>query len=200
MTSGISGDKKSDIAVIGGGLSGLTTALALARCGFQVILNDREPEAVMMRMERDGRTTAIAASGRSMLEALGIWELLAPGAEPILDIRVSDGDSRQFLHYDHREVGDTPMGHIIENALLKRALFDAVKAQENIRYEPGVGVGSIEVEPGQASASLEDGRSLRASLLIGADGRASKIRQLAGIRVTRLNYGQTSLVFTVAHS
>lgn len=200
VTSGISGDKKSDIAVIGGGLSGLTTALALARCGFQVILNDREPEAVMMRMERDGRTTAIAASGRSMLEALGIWEILAPGAEPILDIRVSDGDSRQFLHYDHREVGDTPMGHIIENALLKRALFDAVKSLDNIRYEPGVGVGNIEVEPGQASASLEDGRSLRASLLIGADGRASKIRQLAGIRVTRLNYGQTSLVFTVAHS
>jgi len=195
-----SGDITSDIAVIGGGLSGLTTALALSRCGFRVVLNDREPEAVMRRVERDGRTTAIAASGRSMLEALGVWDTLAPEAEPILDIRVSDGDSRQFLHYDHREVGDTPMGHIVENALLKKTLFDVLRAQKNISYEPGIGVRDVTTEPNQVSARLEDGRSLHAALLIGADGRASKIRQLAGIRVTRLDYGQTSLVFTVAHS
>lgn len=200
MTSVTSDDITGDIAVIGGGLSGLTTALALARCGFQVILNDREPEAVMMRAERDGRTTAIAASGRSMLEALGVWDALAPEAEPILDIRVSDGDSRQFLHYDHREVGDMPMGHIIENALLKRSLFEAVRSLDKISYQPGIGVSSISVEQGHAAAGLEDGRSLRARLLVGADGRASKIRQLAGIRVTRLDYGQTSLVFTVDHS
>lgn len=190
----------ADVAVIGGGLSGLTTALALSLCGFNVILNDREPEAVMRRVERDGRTTAIAASGRAMLEALGIWGILESEAEPILDIRVSDGESRHFLHYDHREVGDTPMGHIIENALLKQALLDAVLAQRNISYRPGVGVAEISVEPGHINAGLQNGALSRARLLVGADGRASKIRQLAGIRVTRLDYGQVSLVFTVRHS
>jgi 2-octaprenyl-6-methoxyphenol hydroxylase len=121
-----------DVLVIGGGLSGLTTALALARCGFQVVLSDRQPEEVMSKTDRDGRTTAIAASGRAMLEALGIWDGLAAFAEPILDIRVSDGDSKHFLHYDHRAVGDLPMGHIIENALLKQALYNAVKDDDAI--------------------------------------------------------------------
>ena len=189
-----------DVMIVGGGLSGLTSALALAQCGFQVALSDREPEDVMRRADRDGRTTAIAASGSAMLEALGIWENLAADAEPILDIRVSDGDSRHFLHYDHREVGDLPMGHIIENALLKRALFDAMKNHAGIAYLPGAGIRDLEAEPGHLNADLDNGHRHRARLLVGADGRASQVRQLAGIRVTRLDYGQTSLVFTVEHS
>lgn len=189
-----------DVMIVGGGLSGLTSALALAQCGFQVALSDREPEDVMRRADRDGRTTAIAASGSAMLEALGIWENLAADAEPILDIRVSDGDSRHFLHYDHLEVGDLPMGHIIENALLKRALFDAMKNHAGIAYLPGAGIRDLEAEPGHLNADLDNGHRHRARLLVGADGRASQVRQLAGIRVTRLDYGQTSLVFTVEHS
>ena len=189
-----------DVLIVGGGLSGLTSALALARCGFQVVLSDREPEAVMARADRDGRTTAIAASGRAMLEALGIWDELSTEAEPILDIRVSDGDSRHFLHYDHREVGDLAMGHIIENAPLKRALFDAVKAHDGVSYLPDAAIGEIDVEPGHLNADLANGKRLRARLLIGADGRASKVRHLAGIRVTRLDYRQTSLVFNVGHT
>jgi 2-octaprenyl-6-methoxyphenol hydroxylase len=193
-------ESMQDVLIVGGGLSGLTSALALARCGFQVALSDREPEEVMRRADRDGRTTAIAASGRAMLDALGVWKDLAAGAEPILDIRVSDGDSRQFLHYDHREVGDAPMGHIVENALLKRALFDAVKDHAGIAYLPGAAVREIAAEPGHMNAGLDNGNQLRARLLVGADGRASRVRQLAGIRVTRLDYRQTSLVFTVEHT
>jgi 2-octaprenyl-6-methoxyphenol hydroxylase len=200
MANPIIQEETRDALIVGGGLSGLTSALALARCGFQVTLGDREPEEVMTRADRDGRTTAIAASGRAMLEALGIWSSLSHDAQPILDIRVSDGDSRQFLHYDHRAVGDEPMGHIIENALLKRALFDAVKDHEGIRYRPNAAVENIDVEPSHLNAALANGQRIRARLLVGADGRASKIRRLAGIRVTRLNYRQTSLVFTVEHT
>jgi 2-octaprenyl-6-methoxyphenol hydroxylase len=188
-----------DILVVGGGLSGLTSALALAKCGFQVTLSDREPESVMRRDDRDGRTTAIASSGRVMLETLGIWSDLASEAEAILDIRVSDGESRRFLHYDHREVGDVPMGHIVENALLKRALFDAAHQHPNIIYIPGLAIKNFDVCASRVTAELEDGRRIKARLLIGADGRASRVRQQAGIRVTRLDYGQTSLVFTVKH-
>jgi 2-octaprenyl-6-methoxyphenol hydroxylase len=190
----------TDVLIVGGGLSGLTSALAIAKCGFEVVLSDREPEDVMRQVNRDGRTTAIAASGRAMLEALGIWEALAADAEPILDIRVSDGDSRHFLHYDHREVGDVPMGHIVENALLKKALFAAVKAHARISYSPSAAITGIDTTQGHISADLANGRRERARLLVGADGRASKIRQLAGIRVTRLDYRQISLVFTVKHS
>jgi 2-octaprenyl-6-methoxyphenol hydroxylase len=189
-----------DILVVGGGLSGMTSALALGKCGFQVVLTDRAPEAVMRRADRDGRTTAIAASGRAMFESLGLWDILRDEAEPILDIRVSDGESRRFLHYDHREVGDLPMGHIIENALLKKALFEAVRDHDSISYMPEMAIQEFDGEPGHIAADFGDGGRLRTRLLVGADGRESKVRQLAGIRATRLDYRQTSLVFTVEHT
>jgi 2-octaprenyl-6-methoxyphenol hydroxylase len=189
----------AEILIAGGGLSGLTSALAMGRCGFQVVLIDREPEAALGHVERDGRTTAIAAGGRIMLETLGVWETVSPHAEPILDIRVSDGASRRFLHYDHREVGDVPMGHIVENAILKQALFEAVKAHDGISFRPGAGVEKLDATPERVLVTLDDGTETSGSLLIAGDGRASQVRRLAGIRATRLDYRQTSLVFNVRH-
>ncbi len=192
-------DFAADVLVAGGGLSGLTAALALGQCGFRTLLVDRAPASVITRADRDGRTTAIAAGGRIMLETLGVWDALSAEAEPILDIRVSDGDSKRFLHYDHRDIGDQPMGHIVENALLKRVLLDAVRAHHGISFQPATGIEAIETSPVAISVGLDDGSSRRVNLLVGADGRASRIRRLAGIRVARLDYGQTSLVFTVRH-
>ena len=189
-----------DSLVVGGGLSGLTAALALAKTGVSVLLVDREPLSVAMHVDRDRRSTAIAASGKTMLDALGLWDDLAAEAEPILDIRVSDGDSRQFLHYDHREVGDQPMGHIVENAALKQALFRAVAAHDLITHLSGVALEDFNAGPGLVTARLAGGGEVRARLMIGADGRGSRTRELAGIRVTRLGYGQTSMICTIAHA
>lgn len=188
-----------DSLVIGGGLSGLTTALAMSKTGISVVLIDREPLDAALRADWDGRTTAIAASGKAMLDALGLWVELADEAEPILDIRVSDGESRRFLHYDHRQVGDAPMGYIVENNALKEALFRAVASDGRITHLSSVALEDFAAGPGRVTAKLSDGGEVRARLLIAADGRGSRVRDLAGIRAARIDYGQTSMICTVAH-
>src|SRR5260221_2518982 len=93
-----------DVAVVGSGLVGSTLARALGGAGFRVALIDRHPVDTQLAARFDGRASAIALGSKRILETLGPWAALAPDAGPILDIRVSDGPSRLFLHYDHRAV------------------------------------------------------------------------------------------------
>ena len=188
-----------DCLVAGGGLSGLTAAITLSRCGHRVILVDQERFDPDRAGAADGRTTAIAAAGRMMFEALGLWTAIAEQSGTILDIRVSDGESRCFVHYDHREVGNRPMGHIVDNGRIRRVLVDAVSDCPGVEWRTGTAVQDIAADPGHITVRLADGHLVRASLLVAADGRDSRVRSLAGIPVTRINYRQTSMVFCAAH-
>src|SRR3989338_5430718 len=98
-------DMSADVVVVGGGLVGSVLALALASGGAEVIVVDRLSPTAQTDAGFDGRASAIALAPKRMLERIGLWNRLASDATPILDIRVSDGDSRLFLHYDSRDVG-----------------------------------------------------------------------------------------------
>ena len=96
---------QTDVLVVGGGMVGLTAAVALAQAGFAVIALERAAATVQLAAGFDGRVSAVAAGSRRALEGIGLWNhVLAQGhvAEPIRDIRVSDGDSLAFVHYDSR--------------------------------------------------------------------------------------------------
>src|SRR5436305_15223662 len=82
----------------------------------------------------DGRTSAIAYGSRLVFDGIGLWAELAAEAEPIREIRVADDGSPLFLHYDHRELGeDTPLGYIVENRVMRRALFRRAEALPSLR-------------------------------------------------------------------
>lgn len=197
--------ERTDAIVAGAGLSGLTVALALAEAGLSVVVVDRtDPRAAVSgrggAKGHDIRTTAISLSSRRLLEALGAWAAVAAGAEPILDIRVSDTESPFHLHYDHRAVGDEPMGHIIVNDDLKASLLERLAAHPDVTLaDPGT-IAGLTVGPGDATLTLADGRTLTGAVVIGADGRESAVRRLAGLRATRLPYGQSSIVDTIGHA
>jgi 2-octaprenyl-6-methoxyphenol hydroxylase len=112
-----------DLVVIGGGLTGLALACAAAGEGLRVLLVDRAPLAATVAPAFDGRVTAIAPGSRRLLEAVGVWPALAAEAQPILDIEVGERGSPLRVHYDHRQVGDEPLGHIVENRLIRTALL-----------------------------------------------------------------------------
>lgn len=191
--------ERIDAVVAGAGLSGLSAALALAEAGLEVAVVDRADPRAAPPGGGDIRTTAISLSSRRLFEALGVWAAVAGRAEPILDIRVSDGDSPIHLHYDHRAVGDQPMGHIVVNDDLKAALLERIAAHPTVRFAaPGV-VAGLTVTPAVAALTLADGRRLAGSVVIGADGRESAVRSLAGLRTTRLPYRQSSIVDTIGH-
>jgi len=124
---------------------------------------------------------------------------MAGDAEPILDIRVSDGDAPLFLHYDHREVGEEPLGHIVENRAIRRGLFKRQAEIDAIDLRAPASVTAIEYGAGGVTATLDDGTRIRASLAVAADGRNSRMREEAGIAVTRWSYKQTGIVCTMGH-
>lgn len=185
--------------IVGGGLVGLTLGSALAGAGLPVAIVDRADPATIVAPEFDGRATAIANGSARVLQGIGLWEAVAPHASPIKDIRVSDGESLLFLHYDHREVGDEPLGHIIENRHLRLAMYDHVRSLDTLELLAPLEIGEITRTSSGVVAELADGRRIKARLLLACDGRNSRLREAAGIGVTRWRYKQTSIVCAVFH-
>ncbi|MEM1274267.1 MAG: UbiH/UbiF/VisC/COQ6 family ubiquinone biosynthesis hydroxylase [Pseudomonadota bacterium] len=192
-----------EILVAGAGLAGTLMALALSQAGFHSALIDAGDRDVQSEPGFDGRAYALSLSSVRMLEALGLWSDIAEDAEPILGIRASDGRpgegaSHFFLDFDAAELEEGPMGHIVEDRILRPALLSAsandprikIKAQSRI-VDQDTGV--------RASVTLSDGETLSGRLLIGADGRESQVATRAGIQRTGWAYRQTALVAAIAH-
>lgn len=189
----------ADVLIVGGGFVGGTLGVALADAGLTVlVVESGDPEAALAAAA-DGRASAIALSSQRMLSRLGLWESLAVDAGPMLDIRVADGTSRLFLHYDHQEIGDQPFGYMLENRHLRRAILAGMRRAEGLRLVAPARVVRIERGSRGVEATLADGRRLKARLCVAADGRDSRTREEAGIRVTRWSYRQTAIVCTVRH-
>ena len=190
--------ERFDIAVVGGGMVGLTLALGLEGVGARVAVIERESLKDMAEASFDGRGSAIAAGSQRILDGTGLWELLQADAEPISEIRVADGPSQLFLHYDHREVGEGPLGWIVENAHIRRAFAQAVASSDVIVFE-NTALVDARFEARSTTLKLADGRTVNAMLAIAADGRQSALRELAGIDVVRWSYPQTGIVCAVTH-
>ncbi len=190
--------ERFDIAVVGGGMVGLTLALGLEGVGARVAVIERESLKDMAEASFDGRGSAIAAGSQRILDGTGLWELLQADAEPISEIRVADGPSQLFLHYDHREVGEGPLGWIVENAHIRRAFAQAVASSDVIVFE-NTALVDARFETRSTTLKLADGRTVDTMLAIAADGRQSALRELAGIDVVRWSYPQTGIVCAVTH-
>ncbi len=188
-----------DCIVIGGGLSGLTTTLALSKIGLSVAIIDKTSLKIVKKNEGDQRTTAVSASGKKVFEALDVWDSLKKGAEPILDIVVSEKGKKGHLSFDHQTVGTEPMGHILDNIELKNSLISSIRSQKNIQLFPFKSLNNFFPETGAVSIDLNDGSSYEAALLVAADGRNSDGRRIAKIKSTNIDYNQSSIVFTVGH-
>jgi 2-octaprenyl-6-methoxyphenol hydroxylase len=190
--------KTYDIAVVGGGMVGLCLALGLAGAGVRVAVIERATLSDMADAGFDGRGSAIAAGSQRILAGLGLWDSLSGDAGPILEIRVADGDSPLFLHYDHKEIGDDPLGWIVENAVIRRALARAVSAADTDIFD-GTELSAADFGTDEAVLDLADGNRISARLVIAADGRNSPLRETAGIEAVRWNYPQNGIVCSVHH-
>ena len=193
----------AEVLVVGGGLVGATLASALASAGIETVVVDRENPEDVLKMTFDGRASAIAAGSRHMMEAIGLWDLVADQAQPILDIMVTDGrigrrKSPLHLHYDHREVGEA-MGHIVENRVLRQGQQKLLPSFERLTVLAPVGVERVVRTTSHATATLTDGRKVRARLVAGCDGRGSPLRKAAGIRTAHWTYDQAGIVATLEH-
>ncbi|MCA8896318.1 MAG: UbiH/UbiF/VisC/COQ6 family ubiquinone biosynthesis hydroxylase, partial [Amphiplicatus sp.] len=196
--------------IVGGGLAGGLCALALARAGLSVAVVDAEPVPRMRELAFDGRTSALAYACVRVFKRLGLWDAIEPHAEPILDILVSDGRARArfsngarsplHLHFDSRELeGGEPLGWIVENVVLRAAIFEAIAKTPEINLFAPARVERADFEAEAAHVELSTGQRLSAPLIVAADGRNSALRRQAGVKTTGWQYGQTGIVVTVKH-
>ncbi|MDP7641807.1 MAG: UbiH/UbiF/VisC/COQ6 family ubiquinone biosynthesis hydroxylase [Alphaproteobacteria bacterium] len=194
------GQITADVAIAGGGLVGLSLGVALARAGLDTVVMDGEDPARSLSAEFDGRVCSIAYASKRVLDGIGVWHGMAGEAEAILEIRVSDGDAPLFLHYDHREVGDDPLGWIVENRVTRTALLEAAAGCARLRHLAPVSVTEFTPSTERITATLADGRHISARLAVAADGRHSRLRRAAGIGTMDWSYEQTGIVCTVRHA
>jgi len=194
----------SDILIVGGGLNGPVLALALAQAGLSSTVIDASPAKTHRAEDFDGRAYALALASTRMLAALGLWPGLEGQAQPMLEIKVSDGRAGEgagpfWMHFDHAEIEEGPMGHMLEDRYLRWTLLDAMAAEPLITHLPGKTVTAQAGDPTGITLTLAEGGSLRGRLVVGCDGRSSGTAARAGISRTEWGYGQTALVCAVAH-
>ncbi|MCB1885413.1 MAG: UbiH/UbiF/VisC/COQ6 family ubiquinone biosynthesis hydroxylase [Geminicoccaceae bacterium] len=189
---------RADLAVMGGGLTGMALALAAAAGGAKVAVVEAQPLATMTAAPFDGRVTAVALGSKRLLDAIGAWDGMAAHAQPILDIEVGEADGPARVRYDHRTIGDEPLGWIVENRTIRQALIARAQAHSGIEVLAPARVVGMTLEEAGRRLDLADGRRVLAPLLAVAEGRESRTRADLGIRARRRAYGQTAFVCTLA--
>ncbi len=194
----------TDLIIVGGGLNGSALALAAARAGLRVHLLDAQPRAEQEERDFDGRAYALAHASCRMLRALDLWESVATHAQPMLEIKVTDGRAGEgpspwMLHFDHAELEEGPMGHLVEDRHLRRAMGRSLAAMPGIVHEAPARVVAQRVDASRVVVTLDDGREISGALLVGSDGRQSGTAERAGIGRQGWGYGQTALVCAVEH-
>lgn len=193
-----------DIVIAGGGLNGPALAIGLAQAGFSVALVDAQPARARATENFDGRGYALALASQRLLRATGVWQHCAADAQPLLEIKVSDGRAGEgpspfFMHFDHAEIEEGPMGYMLEDRFLYRAFQTALAEHPQITVIHEDQVTDQVVAPHSVEITLASGRSLSARLLVGCDGRKSGVAARAGIRRTGWPYHQTALVCAISH-
>ncbi|MFP4518094.1 MAG: FAD-dependent monooxygenase [Oceanicaulis sp.] len=202
-----------DVAVAGGGLAGLTLGLALHKAGVSVCVVDALALDARTAPAFDGRASALSYTSWRMLEAVGAAEHMGENVQRIEDILVVDGrpydglkpggPGRDQLHFDRREISPEPdgepLGWMAENRHTRIALAKACENCELPVYAPERIIAMADGSPGRAALVLESGDHIEAQLIVGCDGKFSRLREQAGIRTLGREYGQKGVVLTVAH-
>jgi 2-octaprenyl-6-methoxyphenol hydroxylase len=194
----------TDIAIVGGGLNGPILALALAQAGIKSVVIDALTTKVRKNASFDGRSYAVALTSQRLLNNIGLWSNIKDNAQAMLEIKVSDGRAGEgpspfFMHFDHAEIEDGPMGYMVQDRYLRRALLDAMAENPNVTHIQGETVVGQDVISGGVTVTLSSGKKISARALIGCDGRGSGTAERAGIKRIGWGYGQTALVCAIEH-
>ncbi|HEX5999032.1 MAG TPA: FAD-dependent monooxygenase, partial [Hyphomicrobiaceae bacterium] len=194
-----------DVAIVGGGPVGLALACVLADAlgtDARIAVIDRAFGGTGVPPVRDPRASALSAGSKRLLDAVGVWAALAPYAQPVAAVDITDSSLNDtfrpvLISYDNSVETGEPATYILENDRLRAALSQAVARRGGTIACIAGELAGWEAHDGSGLVRLGDGRGLSASLAVAADGRSSALRQAAGINVIDWQYGQVGIVATV---
>lgn len=192
------GGDRRDLLILGGGLVGMTLALAAAKRGFSSHVVDRADPAELTAEGFDGRASAISTASWNLFTNIGLAAKLEDQACPIASIAVSDGLRPGRIDFTPAEHEGT-LGRMFANRTLRLALFEAARAEPLIAWHARAEVTKRARDDYGVSAMLADGRRLSASLMVGAEGRRSPTREAAGIAIAKWDYRHRAIIAGLTH-
>ena len=195
MTTGAATD--CDVLIVGGGLVGSLLANALARLPLRIVLVEARRVDTLESPSFDGRATALANGSQRVLEQLGLWDAIRHEAEPIRWIHIGERGRFGAARIDAQEEGVAALGYTVENRVLGRALWEPLAAEVRFSCLAPAEVVDFAVDAGAVTAQVAvagETRTVRARLMVAADGARSRVREALGIDARVDDYEQAAIV------
>ena len=189
---------KRDLIILGGGLVGMTLALAAAKAGLTSHVVDKASPDELTGEHFDGRASAISTASWNLLRNIGLAERLEPLGCPIAAIAVTEGMKPGRIDFRPEE-HEGSLGRMFANRDIRLALFEAARAEPAIAWHTGAEPAERQRGPHGVAVTLQDGRRLAGSLLVAAEGRQSPTREEAGFALARWEYRHRAQVTALTH-
>ncbi|MCI0754479.1 5-demethoxyubiquinol-8 5-hydroxylase UbiM [Teichococcus vastitatis] len=193
--------QRCDVAVIGGGPTGLAFAAALAESGLGIEVLERQPESALASPGFDGREIALTHSSQALLRQLGAWpHIPADSISPLVEARVLNGGSGYALRFDTAERSEPELGKLVSNHAIRRALYEIASRAAGVTLRTGTAVSGIRTDVEGVTITLADGDVLQAGLVVAADSRFSAAREMLGIPAERRDFAKRMMVCRLRHA
>ena len=186
-----------DIVVVGAGPAGLGFVRSLKGSGLKIAVVERLSEAVLADPPEDGRDIALTHASEDIMHTLGMWQHIHEDACGVIrDAKVVNGHSDYALHFESAGSGKDYLGRIVPNHLIRRAAYAEVQSLPDVTLIAEASVEAVET----GRVTLDDGRTLAASLVVAADSRFSDTRRNMGIGADMEDFGRVVIVCEMAHA
>ncbi len=187
-----------NIIIVGSGIVGMTLALMLSKQKCKVAILDKNSKKKLLEL-KDLRTSALSQGSSRILKEISLWDKIKKKAQPISEINVSEGTNINDLNFKSESLNEGPLGYIVDNTYLKTTIFKEILESNFIKFFGGVNIKDIKKKNG-SSVVLSNKGNFSAPLVVGADGRNSKMRFFANIKSFFFDYNQTAFVFNISHT
>ncbi|ALS99510.1 FAD-dependent monooxygenase [Lacimicrobium alkaliphilum] len=190
--------EQTDVIIVGGGLAGLTLAVALADSPLKLVLVDEKLPFKSLSKTPELRVSAINQASENLFRQLDIWQQLdSQRVQPYTHMQVWEQDSFGAIEFDHQSLYQPHLGHIVENQLLINALWEKLLDAANIQLQVSSPIKTLKVEESQAVVELASGAQIAGKLVVGTDGIHSQIRKLSAMALSFADYQQSAIVANV---